>query len=77
MLTSITSFRPIRQLRSKRSTNGLTISSAVARERIMRLLLLGATGLVGSSALKLAIANPAISEVIGLREDRWCRRTNL
>jgi uncharacterized protein YbjT (DUF2867 family) len=30
----------------------------------MRLLLLGATGLVGSSALKLAIANPAISEVI-------------
>ena len=30
----------------------------------MRLLLLGATGLVGSSTLTLAIANPAISEVV-------------
>jgi uncharacterized protein YbjT (DUF2867 family) len=30
----------------------------------MRLLLLGATGLVGSSALKLALANDAFSEVI-------------
>ena len=30
----------------------------------MRLLLLGATGLVGSNTLTLAIANPAISEVV-------------
>ena len=30
----------------------------------MRLLLLGATGLVGSSALKLAVASPEISEVV-------------
>lgn len=30
----------------------------------MRLLILGATGLVGSSSLALAIANPAISEVV-------------
>lgn len=30
----------------------------------MRLLLLGATGLVGGSTLELAIANPAISEVV-------------
>jgi uncharacterized protein YbjT (DUF2867 family) len=32
----------------------------------MRLLLLGATGLVGSSTLKLALANPAISEVAAI-----------
>jgi uncharacterized protein YbjT (DUF2867 family) len=32
----------------------------------MRLLLLGATGLVGSSTLKLALANPGISEVVAI-----------
>src|SRR6266852_652566 len=32
----------------------------------MRLLLLGATGLVGSSTLKLAVANPGISEVVAI-----------
>jgi uncharacterized protein YbjT (DUF2867 family) len=32
----------------------------------MRLLLLGATGLVGSSTLKLALANPVISEVAAI-----------
>lgn len=32
----------------------------------MRLLLLGATGLVGSSTLKLALANPEISEVVAI-----------
>ena len=32
----------------------------------MRLLLLGATGLVGSSTLKLALANPVISEVVAI-----------
>ena len=32
----------------------------------MRLLLLGAAGLVGSSTLKLALANPGISEVVAI-----------
>jgi hypothetical protein len=35
----------------------------------MRLLLLGATGLVGSTALKLALADSAISQVIALHGD--------
>jgi uncharacterized protein YbjT (DUF2867 family) len=36
----------------------------------MRLLLLGATGLVGSTALKQALAEGAISEVVA-PEDLW------
>jgi uncharacterized protein YbjT (DUF2867 family) len=39
----------------------------------MRLLLLGATGLVGSTALKQALAERAISEVVAPTQRPFCR----
>src|ERR1700759_3134412 len=50
--------------RSERGSRQADRLNATRKTPMKKLLLLGATGLVGGEALKLALANDAISEVI-------------